>query len=146
MRIFSLLIAVLFSAWATAAQAQSVVPDADVQPAAQVELAASEVDDDVKEAIEDAEEAVEEAGKAAANKAEDARKELQGMVEKSRKNVEQLADDIHKSTGISGRQAFGIAAGMVAGAVIADMMGGSGLVTIAVVAGGGALGSWIMSE
>ncbi|MEM9470960.1 MAG: hypothetical protein AAGA00_03315 [Pseudomonadota bacterium] len=146
MRIVSVLIVVLFSAWATAAQAQNPAPDAGVQAVVPLELAASEVDDDVKEAIEDAEEAVEDAGKAAVDKAEDARKELQGMVEKSRKNVEQLANDIHKSTGISGRQAFGIAAGMVAGAVVADMMGGGGIVTIAVIAGGGALGSWIMSE
>ncbi len=71
---------------------------------------------------------------------------MRSLVDQSHKSVKSLADDIHSATGISGKRAFGIAAGMVAGAIIVDMMGGSGLVTIAVVAGGGFVGNWIMSE
>jgi hypothetical protein len=50
------------------------------------------------------------------------------------------------STGISDSQVYGIAAGIVVGALAADLLGGGGLATIALAAGGGAMGNWIMSD
>lgn len=47
--------------------------------------------------------------------------------------------------GLTNAQVWGIALGIVVGAVAADMLGGTGLVTVGLAAGGGALGNWIFS-
>jgi hypothetical protein len=47
--------------------------------------------------------------------------------------------------GLTNAQVWGIAVGIVAGAVAADMLGAAGVVTLGLAAGGGALGNWIFS-
>jgi hypothetical protein len=128
MRKFSVLIVVLFTIWAPAALAQERLQDSGAQLVAPFKAAASEVDANVPKSVEDT------------------RFKLRRLIEQSYQSVEKIAQNIHTSTGINGERAFGIAVGMVAGAVVVDMIGGSGLATIAVVAGGGFLGNWIMSD
>jgi uncharacterized protein YcfJ len=77
---------------------------------------------------------------------EELRQELKELLEQSREGAEDVVREFQASTGITDSQVYGIAAGIVVGAVLADMMGGGGLATIALAAGGGALGNWIMSN
>jgi hypothetical protein len=77
---------------------------------------------------------------------EELRQELKELLEQSRQGAEDVVREFQASTGITDGQVYGIAAGIVVGAVLADMMGGGGLATIALAAGGGALGNWIMAE
>ncbi len=158
MRILSVLIVILMSVWVPAAQSQERPEESGAQATALLKLAASETDgdddDDVEEVVtrsaDEATKAVtksaKDATKAVTKSAEEARTELRNLVDQSHSSVKKLADDIQSTTGISGKRAFGIAAGMLAGAIVVDMMGGGGLVTIAAVAGSGLVGNWIMSE
>jgi hypothetical protein len=77
---------------------------------------------------------------------EELRQELKELLEQSREGAEDVVREFQASTGITDSQVYGIAAGIVVGAVLADMMGGGGLATIALAAGGGALGNWIMAD
>ena len=77
---------------------------------------------------------------------EELRQELRELLEQSREGAEDVVREFQASTGITDSQVYGIAAGIVVGAVLADMMGGGGLATIALAAGGGALGNWIMAD
>jgi hypothetical protein len=77
---------------------------------------------------------------------EELRAELKELLEQSREGAEDAVREFQAATGITDSQVYGIAAGIVVGAVLADMMGGGGLATIALAAGGGALGNWIMAE
>jgi hypothetical protein len=77
---------------------------------------------------------------------EELREELKELLEQSREGAEDLVRDFQVSAGLTDSQIYGIAAGIVVGAVLADLMGGNGLATIALAAGGGALGNWIMSD
>jgi uncharacterized protein YcfJ len=74
------------------------------------------------------------------------RQELRELLEQSREGAEDVVREFQASTGITDSQVYGIAAGIVVGAVLADLMGGGGLATIALAAGGGALGNWIMAD
>lgn len=47
--------------------------------------------------------------------------------------------------GLSDAQVWGIAAGIVAGAFVADLLGAGGIVTLGLAAAGGATGNWILS-
>jgi hypothetical protein len=47
--------------------------------------------------------------------------------------------------GLTNAQVWGIAAGIVAGAFVADLLGGTGLVTLGLAAAGGATGNWLLS-
>jgi len=47
--------------------------------------------------------------------------------------------------GLTNAQVWGIAAGIVAGAFVADMLGAGGLVTLGLAAAGGAAGNWLLS-
>jgi hypothetical protein len=76
---------------------------------------------------------------------EELRAELKELLEQSREGAEKLVREFQTSAGLTDSQIYGIAAGIVVGAVLADLMGGNGLATIALAAGGGALGNWIMS-
>jgi hypothetical protein len=77
---------------------------------------------------------------------EELRAELKELLEQSREGAEDLVRDFQASAGLTDSQIYGVAAGMVVGAVLADLMGANGLATIALAAGGGALGNWIMSD
>jgi hypothetical protein len=77
---------------------------------------------------------------------EELRAELKELLEQSREGAEDVVREFQASTGITDSQVYGIALGIVAGAVVADMLGGGGLATIALAAGGGALGNWIMAD
>jgi hypothetical protein len=77
---------------------------------------------------------------------EELRQELKELLEQSREGAEDVVREFQASTGITDSQVYGIAAGIIVGAVLADMMGGGGLATIALAAGGGALGNWIMAD
>ena len=77
---------------------------------------------------------------------EELRAELKALLEQSREGAEGMVREFQASTGITDSQVYGIAAGIVVGALAADLLGGGGLATIALAAGGGALGNWIMSE
>jgi tetrahydromethanopterin S-methyltransferase subunit F len=77
---------------------------------------------------------------------EELREELKELLEQSREGAEDLVRDFQVSAGLTDSQIYGIAAGIVVGAVLADLMGGNGLATLALAAGGGALGNWIMSD
>jgi hypothetical protein len=77
---------------------------------------------------------------------EELRSELKALLEQSREGAEGMVREFQASTGITDSQVYGIAAGIVVGALAADLMGGGGLATIALAAGGGALGNWIMSD
>jgi hypothetical protein len=77
---------------------------------------------------------------------EQLRQELRELLEQSREGAEDVVREFQASTGITDSQVYGIAAGIVVGAVLADLMGGGGLATIALAAGGGALGNWIMAD
>jgi hypothetical protein len=57
-----------------------------------------------------------------------------------------MVREFQSSTGLTDSQVYGIAAGIVVGALFADMIGGGGLATITLATGGAALGNWIMSE
>lgn len=74
------------------------------------------------------------------------RAELKALLEQSREGAADVVREFQTSTGLSDSQVYGIAAGIVVGAVIADFMGGGGLATITLAAGGGALGNWIMAD
>lgn len=75
---------------------------------------------------------------------EELRAELRALLEQSRENAEDMVREFQGSAGLTERQVYGIAAGIVLGALVADLMGGGGLTTIALAAGGGALGNWVM--
>jgi F0F1-type ATP synthase assembly protein I len=77
---------------------------------------------------------------------EELRAELKELLEQSREGAEDVVREFQASAGLTDSQIYGIAAGIVVGAVLADLMGGGGLATIALAAGGGALGNWIMSN
>jgi F0F1-type ATP synthase assembly protein I len=77
---------------------------------------------------------------------EELRAELKELLEQSREGAEDVVRGFQASAGLTDSQIYGIAAGIVVGAVLADLMGGNGLATIALAAGGGALGNWIMSD
>lgn len=77
---------------------------------------------------------------------EELRAELKALLEQSREGAEGVVRQFQSSTGISDSQVYGIAAGIVVGALAADLLGGGGLATIALAAGGGAAGNWIMSD
>jgi hypothetical protein len=77
---------------------------------------------------------------------EELRAELKALLEQSREGAEGVVRQFQSSTGISDSQVYGIAAGIVVGALAADLLGGGGLATIALAAGGGAMGNWIMSD
>ena len=77
---------------------------------------------------------------------EELRQELKELLEQSREGAEDVVREFQASTGITDSQVYGIAAGIVVGAVLADLMGGGGLATIALAAGGGALGNWVMAD
>jgi hypothetical protein len=77
---------------------------------------------------------------------EELRAELRELLEQSREGAEDVVREFQGATGITDSQVYGIAVGIVAGAVVADMLGGGGLATIALAAGGGALGNWIMAD
>lgn len=48
--------------------------------------------------------------------------------------------------GLTNAQVWGIAAGIVAGGIVADLLGASGVVTLGLAAGGGALGNWLLAS
>jgi hypothetical protein len=77
---------------------------------------------------------------------EELRAELKELLEQSREGAEEVVREFQASTGITDSQVYGIAAGIVVGAVLADLLGGGGLATIALAAGGGALGNWVMAD
>ena len=77
---------------------------------------------------------------------EELRAELKELLEQSREGAEDVVRGFQTSTGLTDSQVYGIAAGIVVGAVVADLMVGNGLATFALAAGGGALGNWIMSD
>jgi hypothetical protein len=77
---------------------------------------------------------------------EELRAELKELLEQSREGAEDFVREFQASTGITDSQVYGIATGIVVGAVVADLLGGNGLATVALAAGGGALGNWIMSD
>jgi hypothetical protein len=77
---------------------------------------------------------------------EELRAELKALLEQSREGAEGMVRQFQSSTGITDSQVYGIAAGIVVGALAADLLGGGGLATIALAAGGGAVGNWIMSD
>jgi hypothetical protein len=77
---------------------------------------------------------------------EELRSELKALLEQSREGAEGMVREFQASTGITDSQVYGIAAGIVVGALAADLLGGGGLATIALAAGGGAVGNWIMSN
>jgi hypothetical protein len=77
---------------------------------------------------------------------EELRGELRELLEQSREGAEDFVREFQASTGITDSQVYGIATGIVVGAVVADLLGGNGLATVALAAGGGALGNWIMSD
>jgi F0F1-type ATP synthase assembly protein I len=77
---------------------------------------------------------------------EELRAELKELLEQSREGAEDLVREFQTSAGLTDSQIYGIAVGIVVGAVLADLAGGNGLATIALAAGGGALGNWIMSD
>jgi hypothetical protein len=77
---------------------------------------------------------------------EELRAELKELLEQSREGAEDVVREFQASAGLTDSQVYGIAAGIVVGAVLADLMGGGGLATIALAAGGAALGNWIMSD
>jgi hypothetical protein len=77
---------------------------------------------------------------------EELRAELKELLEQSREGAEDAVRGFQAHTGLTDSQVYGIAAGIVVGAVLADMMGGGGLATVALAAGGGALGNWIMAD
>ena len=111
------------------------------------------VEQQVERAGEAVDQAASEVGQVAADTADEAddtlsalREELNARLEQSRAEVEELLKQTQSSTGLSDDQIYGIAAGIVAGALAADLVGGGGLVTITLAAGGAALGSWIAGE
>jgi hypothetical protein len=77
---------------------------------------------------------------------EELRAELRELLEQSREGAEDFVREFQATTGITDSQVYGIATGIVLGAVVADLLGGNGLATVALATGGGALGNWIMSE
>jgi len=77
---------------------------------------------------------------------EELRSELKALLEQSREGAEGVVRQFQSSTGLTDSQVYGIAAGIVVGALAADLLGGGGLATIALAAGGGAIGNWVMSN
>jgi hypothetical protein len=77
---------------------------------------------------------------------EELRSELRELLEQSREGAEDMVRGFQESAGLTDRQVYGIAAGIVLGALVADMMGGGGLTTIALASGGAALGNWVMAD
>jgi hypothetical protein len=77
---------------------------------------------------------------------EELRQELKELLEQSREGAEGFVREFQASTGITDSQVYGIATGIVVGAVVADLLGGNGLATVALAAGGAALGNWIMAD
>jgi hypothetical protein len=90
--------------------------------------------------------AASDASPADEQRVEELRAELKALLEQSREGAEGVVRQFQSSTGITDSQVYGIAAGIVVGALAADLLGGGGLATIALAAGGGAAGNWIMSD
>lgn len=72
------------------------------------------------------------------------RSELKALMDESRQDA--ANESLEPPGGLTAGQAFGFAAGVVAGAIVADLLGGGGLVTLALGLSGGAVGGWIMSD
>lgn len=83
---------------------------------------------------------------ASQERVEELRAELKALLEQSREGAEDVVRGFQSAAGLTDSQVYGIAAGIVAGAVIADLMGGNGLATLALASAGGALGNWVMSD
>jgi hypothetical protein len=130
MRVASIVIALLLMGPAYNALAQ----EQPMRPGATPE---AEAEDEASEALPDVD---------AERRVEELRAELKALLEQSREGAEEVVRGFQTSAGLTDSQVYGIAAGIVVGAVFADLMGGGGLTTIALAAGGGALGNWIMSD
>lgn len=105
--------------------------------------AATVTEDAVEAAVEQTEAAVAEAGQEAGGTIEDLRNELYARLEDSRLEMESILKETQTTTGLTDTQIYGIAVGIVAGAVAADLLGASGIGSLAITVGGAAVGSWV---
>lgn len=72
--------------------------------------------------------------------------QVKALIEETQTGTTDLVRKVPGAESLSDAQIAGIALGIVGGAVTADVLGGSGLVTIALAAGGGVLGNWIAGQ
>jgi hypothetical protein len=136
MRAASIVIALLLMAPAYGALAQNQPMRPGVTPEA--EAPGTEApEDEALDALPDTD---------SERRVEELRAELKALLEQSREGAADVVREFQTTAGLTDSQVYGIAAGIVVGAVLADMMGGGGLTTIALAAGGGAFGNWIMSD
>lgn len=133
MRVHLIAAAALYFVFATAAWAQTA-PPAD---------SATEAAPGSEAVTEGAIEAAEEVGSGVAAEIKQLRSEIRALMEETRTGATDLVRSVPGAESLTDAQIIGIASGIVAGAVVADFLGGSGLATIALAAGGGVLGNWI---
>jgi len=117
--------------------------------AAAAETAVEAVEGAAVAANEAAKDVAQDAGRVAESVEDEGlslRDELYARLEDTRVELEELMKETQTATGLTDTQIFGISIGLVAGAAVADIFGGSGLVTLSLAAGGAALGSYIGGE
>ena len=71
---------------------------------------------------------------------------MNGMITGARDMVSHGYDQLKQQLGVTDEQVLGVVSGAVTGAVIADLLGSGGMLTLATSAGGAALGGWAMTE
>ena len=122
-----LLVAALFFALAPSAWAQTADTASEAVPAQETltQAPAEEVQTGLRAEIEKL------------------RSEMKAVLEETQSGAESIVRELPGALSLTDLQVFGIAVGIVAGAVAADLLGASGLATISLAAGGGVLGNWI---
>ena len=88
-------------------------------------------------------EAPKEAGATVSGEIDKLKSEVKKVLAESKAGAESVVREIPGASMLSDRQVVGIAVGVVVGAVAADLLGGNGLATISLAAGGGVLGNWL---
>ena len=136
MKLFAVAAAAAYLTFATAAWAQSTMPadppaDTDSKNRAVVESAPAKTE-------------ATESGMMAEVK--QLKAQVQALIADARVAATDVVREAPGATALSHEQVAGIAVGIVAGAVVADILGAGGLATLSLSAGGGVLGHWLASE
>ena len=144
MAIRSSIAAVIYIFFAATALAQTTQP---AEPATEATPEVEVIAEGASEAVpEGAAGATEHAAADADAEIESLKVQIKALLEETQTGATDLVRKVSGAETLSDVQIAGIALGIVAGAAAADALGGGGLVTIALAAGGGVLGNWIAGQ
>lgn len=136
MKVYAVAAAAAYLTFATAAWAQSTTP---VDPPADTDRKNPAIAESAPERAETT-----ESGMMA--EVEQLKAQVQALIADARVAATDVVREAPGAAALSHEQVAGIAVGIVAGAVVADILGAGGLATLSLSAGGGVLGHWLASE